>query len=336
MKTRRGIATNVHEYHGTLFGKPAFFKMTSVMGHVYSLDFPREYNNWDAVDPITLFEAPTVKLEANPKTHLIKHLRAESKGIDYLILWLDCDREGENICFEVMKNVMVNMKPQSTKSKKECIFRARFSAITTPDVKRAMANLVKPNENDAKAVDVRQELDLKIGCCFTRYQTKYFQGKYGNLDSKLISYGPCQIPTLALCVKRHDEIMSFKPVPYWNLYLTVNVNGTTLKALSTRGRLFDKNKVEGIKKCLKNLTVAKIYEINTDKKTVARPHPLNTVELLRAASVGLGMSPQETMSVAERLYMQGYISYPRTETTKFPANFDIKGVLQEHRNHNLW
>jgi len=37
------------------------------MGHVYSLDFPREYNNWDAVDPITLFEAPTVKLEANPK-----------------------------------------------------------------------------------------------------------------------------------------------------------------------------------------------------------------------------------------------------------------------------
>ena len=40
---------------------------------------------------------------------------------------MDCDREGENICFEVMKNVMVNMKPQSNKSKKDCVFRARFS-----------------------------------------------------------------------------------------------------------------------------------------------------------------------------------------------------------------
>jgi len=51
--------------------------------------------------------------------------------------------------------------------------------------------------------------------------------------------------------------MSFKPVPYWTLYLTVNINGTIVKANSTRGRIFDKNKVEGIKKSLKNLTVAK-------------------------------------------------------------------------------
>lgn len=36
-------------------------------GHVYSIDFPPEYNNWDRVDPLTLFDAPTRKVEANPK-----------------------------------------------------------------------------------------------------------------------------------------------------------------------------------------------------------------------------------------------------------------------------
>jgi len=44
-----------------------------------------------------------------------------------------------------------------------------------------------------------------------------------------------------------------------------------------------------------------VYEINTDKKTVSRPHPLNTVELLRAASVGLGMSPQETVRERKKI-----------------------------------
>jgi DNA topoisomerase IA len=67
-----------------------------------------------------------------------------------------------------------------------------------------------------------------------------------------------------------------------------------------------------------------------------RPHGLNTVELLKVASASLGIGPHQTMAVAERLYIQGFISYPRTESTKYPEGFNFDELLVAQANHPFW
>ena len=75
--------------------------MTSVAGHVYNRDFPPAFQDRRS-DPLKLFDAPTVRNLDKHSKLVAKHLQQVSRGIDYIVLWLDCDKEGENICFEVL------------------------------------------------------------------------------------------------------------------------------------------------------------------------------------------------------------------------------------------
>lgn len=115
-----------------------------------------------------------------------------------------------------------------------------------------------PNENESRSVDARQELDLRIGCAFTRFQTKFFQGKYGNLDASLISYGPCQTPTLGFCVQRHDQIQTFKSEPYWVVHVTV-------KSKDAQSIVLDWSRVRCFDKEIANVFLQTVKECNTAK-----------------------------------------------------------------------
>ena len=327
----------VHEFEGTFRGKPVTFVVTSVVGHVFSIDFPQAYQNWDTVDPASLFSAPVTKKAE--KGHIVKHLQELAVGVEYLVLWLDCDREGENICFEVITCCHSKMRHMAGQQ----VFRAKFSAIAKVDIERAMLTLGSPNENESLAVDARQELDLKVGVAFSRFQTKYFQGKYGDLDAKLVSYGPCQTPTLGFCVDRHDEIACFEPEDFWVLEVHVH-KGAALLLSWERERLFD----QGATRVFENLVRAggapppdgaggaRVDSVSAKEGRRGRPAPLNTVEMLKVASKALGLGPHEAMRVAESLYLQGWMTYPRTESTAYPASFDIAGTLEAQRAHRSW
>lgn len=177
----------VYQFRGSFMNhKKVLFKVTSVAGHVYSRDFPKQYADWVRTDPIDLFQAETVLVESNPKNRIVDHLKNEAKNASFLMLWLDNDREGENICFEIMGAVTSMMKKEVFKQ----VFRAIFSSLATPDLKESFRKISKgPNRNESISVDARQIIDLKIGVVFSRFQSLYFGEKYSKLSGNKVGFG---------------------------------------------------------------------------------------------------------------------------------------------------
>ncbi|XP_024635697.1 DNA topoisomerase 3-beta isoform X3 [Medicago truncatula] len=186
------------------------------------------------------------------------------------------------------------------------------------------------------AVDARQEIDLKVGVAFTRFQTSFFQGKYGNLDARVISYGPCQTPTLGFCVQRYLQINTFKPEKFWSLQPYIIQSGYEILLEWQRSKLFDINVAMMFQKLVADDGIVEVTNISEKPETKGRPVGLNTVNLLKVASSALGFGPQMAMQLAERLYTQGFISYPRTESTAYPPSFDFRSALSAQRNNPTW
>lgn len=201
----------IYDFETTVRGTKSKMVMTSVSGHLLELAFLTSYRNWRNVDPQALFDAP-IRKKCNEQFEPIKRtLEREVKGAQGLIIWTDCDREGENIGFEII-DVCRAIKPNIT------VYRAIFSEITGAAVRRALQNLAQPDKRQSDAVDVRAELDLRTGAAITRFQTMRLQRLFPEkIANKLISYGSCQIPTLGFVAERYKEIEAFVSEPFWKI-----------------------------------------------------------------------------------------------------------------------
>ena len=318
-------------FDGFFQGAKARFTVSAVAGHVYTSDFLRQHNKWDAIDPVDLYDVPIVKLEAMRKAKMPQFIQKLSKGKDILCLWLDCDSEGENICYEVIYNCL----PYLNKRSYQQIFRAKFSSLTKKDLKQAFDKISDyADKNVSLSVDARQVIDLKIGVSFTRFLTSSIMPALSGLDEsyKMLSYGPCQTPTLWFCVNRQNEIKNFKSTPYYKLFIEVEINKFRHKIFYDK-KFKKKSEFNDILNNLKKVKEIKIKDIITEQNTKTPPVGLNTATLLKIASSFLKMSPHDTMVIAENLYTKGFITYPRTETTKYAPTFDFKGSLNNFSNH---
>uniref|UniRef100_A0A1Y1LNG7 DNA topoisomerase n=1 Tax=Photinus pyralis TaxID=7054 RepID=A0A1Y1LNG7_PHOPY len=128
---------------------------------------------------------------------------------------------------------------------------------------------------------------------------------------------------------------------YWSTLISLIVVNHTMKDLTVdfnwkRDRLFDKNACEAILDICQENPQATVEEVESKSKSKWRPLPLDTVELEKTASRKLRINAKDTMKIAEKLYTQGLISYPRTETNIFPRELNLVPLVEQQTVDNRW
>lgn len=311
--------------------------MTAVSGHVLTAAFGPEYA-WGKCFPGRLFDAPiVVKVptdDGNRQQKIHDNIAREARNADKLMIWTDCDREGEYIGFEIA-TVALKSNPRISVAN---TLRAVFSHLEPSHIVLAARNPQPLDMKQVRAVETRMEFDLRVGVSFTRFLTNAYRSRNLVADKEVVSYGTCQFPTLSFVVDRYLRVRSFVPEPFW--YIDVKVNHQRKKTQFTwaRNHLFDKMFVYAIYSQLLLPTTSPplVSDVSTKPTSHFRPLPLTTVELQKCCSRYFRMLAKAALDAAELLYTSGFISYPRTETDSFPAGMDFHLEISKHRQDPQW
>src|SRR3989344_4667460 len=235
---------------------------------------------------------------------VVAELKKDAKKVDDVILATDEDREGESISWHLMEALKL-------KNPKRIVFHE----ITESAIKEALEN---PRKIDIKLVDAQQArriLDRIVGYKLSPFLWKKI--------SRGLSAGRVQSIAVRLVVEREREIQKFIPVEYWSIEALLKQQDeemTFSASLSKKGdksidKLEVKNKEES-DKILKDLEGAE-YKVKKIEKKETKRNPLppfTTSTLQQAGANKFGFSSKYTMSLAQKLYEEGYITYHRTDS----------------------
>jgi DNA topoisomerase I len=283
-------------------------------GHVLNPAFPDEYSNWQKTDPRELIDAPLIK-EATSKS-VVKAIKKVAKDATSLVIATDFDREGELIGMEALDEI-AEVNP----ALREGFRRARYSALTKEEISRAFSDLKDFSFDLADAGAARQDIDLIWGATLTR-AVSLATRRFG---SNFLSVGRVQSPTLALIVERELERRAHVPEPYWEVYCAFEHEGDSFEARHTTDRFPTAEKADAAVAGTSSPGVVKAIE--SRRNTRKPPTPLNTTAFTSDASNRLGITPARAMRIAEDLYMDGFISYPRTDNTVYPPSLPVRELI---------
>ena len=281
------------------------FSVRASVGHVR--DLPKSNNK--AIDIKGGF-IPHYEISPGKET-VLDDLKKTAGKADEIYLATDPDREGEAIAWHVSE-VLGLKKPK----------RIVFHEITKDAIKEALEHPREIDPQLVKAQEARRVLDRLVGYDLSGLIWK--KVRYG------LSAGRVQSPALRIIVEREREIRAFKSETYYVIAADVFGKNKTAFRVTCEEDLKNKKTAEEILKKgrIGSWFVKDISE--SEVKRSPRP-PFTTSTLQQAASSRLGFSPSRTMSIAQKLYEQGFITYMRTDSVNLAASAQaqIAGLVEK-------
>ena len=273
------------------------YKVMSSFGHI------RDLKKKDFSIDIQTF-APTYEIPTDKKK-VVEDLRKAADKAEMVWLASDEDREGEAISWHLYE--VLELTPEKTK-------RIVFHEIT----KEAITNAIKaPREIDINLVNAQQArrvLDRIVGFKLSPVLWKKVKPS--------LSAGRVQSVAVRLIVEREREIQAFVPEAAYRVvavFLVPDAEGNTTELKAELGTRFkEKADAEAFLLSCKEATFT-IEEIETEPMVRYPAAPFTTSTLQQEAARKLGFSVSQTMTIAQRLYESGQITYMRTDSTNLSS-----------------
>jgi len=243
------------------------------------------------------------------KAQQITKMRTAIKGATQVLLAADDDREGEAIAWHICQ--VFNL-PLTTK-------RIIFHEITKGAIERAVQNPGTLNMDMVHAQQARQVLDLLVG-----YKISPILWQHISRNSKTgLSAGRCQTPALRLVYDNQQDIEASPGKKVYNTtgYFTkLNLGFALNHSFEIIGFNTAVNTMENFLE--DSVEHNHLYSCSKPKQTTKNPPtPFTTSSLQQKASSELNISPKETMSICQKLYEAGYITYMRTDSSTYCLEF---------------
>ena len=315
---KRSISSEGVPFFYAISNNNNHFMIFPSIGHLYGLvDITKNREIYPVFDLEWMPLLPNSR-RLNRVEQIIKSISEVSKRATQFIHACDYDQEGEVIGYNILQ--------YACKLKYDKSLRAKFSTLTDQEIRESFDNLLKPNRGLAEAGRSRHILDFIYGVNLSRALSQSFKVANNGKRYHNLSIGRVQGPTLAFVVDKEIDIRKHIPDPYWGIIADFEKNGHIIQAFYEKDKihtLLEANSI--INAC--NGKDGLVNQIKVQKMLLHPPTPFNLGDLQKEAYRVFKFSPTYTLSIAERLYLNAMISYPRTSSQKLPLSIDYKKII---------